>query len=227
MQREPENNQSKNGMASDGEFDDFASAMQDVQPLSPSRGKSKGKQTFAAPQRLSAEEVEARRRAAEEFQTEEDATNFLTLGEVKPRDPLEVLEWRQDGIQLAVFDKLRKGGYDIARELDLHQRTVKEARGDIYQLISKAHANNWRCVLISHGKGLRSPTPAKLKSYVAHWLTQHPLVLAYCSAQRSRGGVGSVYALIKKSAASREENRERFGQKSDLVGDTTSRSDRP
>ena len=206
-------------MASDGEFDDFASAMQDVQPLSPSKGKGKGKQTFAAPQRLSAEEIEARRRAAEEFQTEENATNFLTLGEVKPRDPLEVLEWRQDGIQLAVFDKLRKGGYDIARELDLHQRTVKEARGDIYQLISKAHANNWRCVLISHGKGLRSPTPAKLKSYVAHWLTQHPLVLAYCSAQRNRGGVGSVYALIKKSAASREENRERFGQKSDLLGD--------
>lgn len=223
MQREPENNQSKNGMAADGEFDDFASAMQDVQPLSPSKGKgkgkSKGKQTFAAPQRLRAEEAEARRRAAEEFQIEEDATNFLTLGEVKPRDPLEVLEWRQDGIQLAVFEKLRKGGYDIARELDLHQRTVKEARGDIYQLISKAHANNWRCVLISHGKGLRSPTPAKLKSYVAHWLTQHPLVLAYCSAQRNRGGVGSVYALIKKSAASREENRERFGQKSDLLGD--------
>ena len=62
MQREPENNQSKNGMAADGEFDDFASAMQDVQPLSPSKGKgkgkSKGKQTFAAPQRLSAEEGE-------------------------------------------------------------------------------------------------------------------------------------------------------------------------
>ena len=227
MQRKPENNQPGNGTASDGEFDDFASAMQDVQPLSPSKGKGKGKQTFAAPQRLSAEEIEARRRAAEEFQTEEDATNFLTLGEVKPRDPLEVLEWRQDGIQLAVFDKLRKGGYDIARELDLHQRTVKEARSDVYHLISRANANNWRCVLISHGKGLRSPTPAKLKSYVAHWLTQHPLVLAYCSAQRNRGGVGSVYALIKKSAASREENRERFGQKSDLVGDTTSRSDRP
>ena len=108
---------------------------------------------------------------------------------------------------------------EIARELDLHQRTVKEARGDIYQLIKKAHQNNWRCVLISHGKGLRSATPARLKSYVAHWLIQHPLVLAYCSAQRNRGGVGSVYALIKKSAASREENRERFGQKSDLLGD--------
>ena len=115
-----------------------------------------------------------------------------------------------------MFNKLRKGGYEIARELDLHQRTVKEARGDIFQLINKAHENNWRCVLISHGKGLRSATPARLKSYVAHWLTQHPLVLAYCSAQRNRGGVGSVYVLIKKSSQSREENRERFGQKSDL-----------
>ena len=214
MQRDPDNNQRDGGISSDGSDDDFASAMQDVQPL------SKGKQTFAPPQRLSADDAEARRRAAEEFQSEEDASNFLTLGEVKARDPLEVLEWRQDGIQLAVFDKLRKGGYDIARELDLHQRTVKEARSDVYRLIKQAHTNNWRCVLISHGKGLRSATPAKLKSYVAHWLAQHPLVLAYSSAQRNRGGVGSVYALIKKSAASREENRERFGQKSDLMGET-------
>lgn len=212
MQRDPDNNQRDGGMSPDGSDDDFASAMQDVQPL------SKGKQTFAPPQRPSADDAEARRRAAEEFQSEEDASNFLTLGEVKARDPLEVLEWRQDGIQLAVFDKLRKGGYDIARELDLHQRTVKEARSDVYQLINQAHTKNWRCVLISHGKGLRSATPAKLKSYVAHWLAQHPLVLAYASAQRNRGGVGSVYALIKKSAASREENRERFGQKSDLMG---------
>ena len=196
--------------AFDGDFTDFASAMKDVEPL------SKGKQTLKPPKPKTADEQQVLRKAAEEFQSEEDEANFLTLGEVKPRDPLEVLEWRQDGIQLAVFNKLRKGGYEIARELDLHQRSVKEARGDIYQLITKAHENNWRCVLISHGKGLRSATPARLKSYVAHWLMQHPLVLAYCSAQRNRGGVGSAYVLIKKSAQSKEENRERFGQKSDL-----------
>jgi DNA-nicking Smr family endonuclease len=194
---------------SDAQFEDFASAMQDVQPLNQRR------QTVTSQSRVASDGLEARRRAAEEFQTEEDESNFLTLGEVESLDPLEVLEWRQDGIQLAVFDKLRKGGYEIARELDLHQRTVKEARSDLYQLLNKAHDNNWRCVLISHGKGVRSATPARLKSYVAHWLTQHPLVLAFCSAQRHRGGTGAVYALIKKSAASREENRERFGQKSD------------
>jgi DNA-nicking Smr family endonuclease len=212
MDRDPKNKNSVNSPKGDEtqDWDDFASAMQDVAPL------TKGKQTFAPKAPTAEEDLQARKKAAEEFASEPEADNFLTLGEVKARDPLEVLEWRQDGIQLAVFDKLRKGGYDIARELDLHQRTVKEAHADVYQLIGQAHAKDWRCVLISHGKGLRSPTPARLKSYVAHWLIQHPLVLAYCSAQRHRGGTGSVYALIKKSPRSSEENRERFGQKSDL-----------
>lgn len=212
MGSDPKNNNNVNPAEGDEalDWDDFASAMQDVEPL------TKGRQTFAPKKPAAEEDLQARKRAAEEFTAEQEVDNFLTLGEVKARDPLEVLEWRQDGIQLAVFDKLRKGGYDIARELDLHQRTVKEAHADVYRLIGQAHANDWRCVLISHGKGLRSPTPARLKSYVAHWLIQHPLVLAYCSAQRHRGGTGSVYALIKKSPRSSEENRERFGQKSDL-----------
>jgi hypothetical protein len=42
------------------------------------------------------------------------------------------------------------------------------------------------------------------------------MVIAYCSAQRQRGGVGSVYVLVKKSAASKETNRETYGQKSDF-----------
>ena len=212
MGSDPKNNNNVNPAEGDEalDWDDFASAMQDVEPL------TKGRQTFAPKKPAAEEDLQARKRAAEEFTSEQEVDNFLTLGEVKARDPLEVLEWRQDGIQLAVFDKLRKGGYDIARELDLHQRTVKEAHADVYRLIGQAHANDWRCVLISHGNGLRSPTPARLKSYVAHWLIQHPLVLAYCSAQRHCGGTGSVYALIKKSPRSSEENRERFGQKSDL-----------
>ena len=45
MQREQENNQPTRSMAADGEFDDFASAMQGVQPLSPSKGKGKSKNT--------------------------------------------------------------------------------------------------------------------------------------------------------------------------------------
>ena len=71
-----------------GDFSDFASAMKGVEPL------SKGKQTLSPPVPKTAAEQQVRRKAAEEFQSEEDESNFLTLGEVKLRDPLDALEWR-------------------------------------------------------------------------------------------------------------------------------------
>ena len=129
--------------------------------------------------------------------------------------PLESLEWRKDGVQRGVFDKLRRGGYPIEASLDLHRKTVKEARLLVYSFVNQAVAYNNRCILFSPGKGEFSKTPGRLKSYVAHWLIEHPETIAYCSAQRHHGGVGSVYALVRKSASSRELNREQHGQKSD------------
>ena len=79
------------------------------------------------------------------------AENFLTLSEVALREPLEVLEWKQNGVQHAVFSKLRRGGYALEYELDLHQKTVKEAQQEVFTLFQRVRAQQWRCVLISHG----------------------------------------------------------------------------
>ena len=76
-----------------------------------------------------------------------------------------------------------------------------EARQEVLPYFQRVRTQQWRCVLISHGKGERSATPGRLKGYVAQWLIDHPDVIAYCSAQRMHGGVGSVYVLVKKSAA--------------------------
>ena len=188
----------------------FAEQMQDVMPLvSPRTEVRQGWQGAS-------EEQLQRRRAAEAFPEEDQDNNFLTLSEVAARQPLEVLEWKQDGVQHAVFSKLRRGGYALEYELDLHQKTVKEAQQAVFQLFQNARSKNWRCVLISHGKGQRSATPGRLKSYVARWLVDHPDVIAYSSAQRHHGGVGSVYVLIKKSAAGKAANREHYGLKGDL-----------
>mgnify|MGYP001193543768 FL=1 len=192
------------------ESDDFAEAMRDVAPLNQAN-----KVVRSSPGAAPSETLEVRREAAQNFAAPSIDPNYLTLGDVKSKDPLEFLEWRQDGIQLAVCSKLRRGGYAIEAELDLHHKTVKEARAEVFRLIDRAYHRQWRCVLISHGKGLHSQTPGRLKSYVAHWLIQHRLVLAYCSAERHRGGVGSAYVLIKKSPESKEQNRERFGLSSD------------
>ena len=197
-------------MNSDEDKDLFAEQMQDVMPLVSPRTQARQGWQGASEEQLQ------RRRAAEAFSEEEQDHNFLTLSEVAARQPLEVLEWKQDGVQHAVFSKLRRGGYALEYELDLHQKTVKEAQQAVFQLFKKARAKNWRCVLISHGKGQRSATPGRLKSYVARWLVDHPDVIAYSSAQRHHGGVGSVYVLVKKSAAGKAANREHYGLKGDL-----------
>jgi DNA-nicking Smr family endonuclease len=192
---------------SEDDKDLFAAQMQDVTPLVNPRTD-----TRKSWQGASAEQLQ-RRRAAEAFAEDVSEQNFLTLSEVEARQPLETLEWKQDGVQHAVFSKLRRGGYALEYELDLHQKTVKEAQQAVFKLFQQVRVKNWRCVLISHGKGERSATPGRLKSYVARWLIDHPDVIAYCSAQRNHGGVGSVYVLIRKSAAGKAANRERFGLK--------------
>lgn len=197
-------------MNPDEDKDLFAEQMQDVMPLVSPRTESRQGWQGASEEQLQ------RRRAAEAFPEEDQDHNFLTLSEVAARQPLEVLEWKQDGVQHAVFSKLRRGGYALEYELDLHQKTVKEAQQAVFQLFQNARAKNWRCVLISHGKGQRSATPGRLKSYVARWLVDHPDVIAYSSAQRHHGGVGSVYVLVKKSAAGKAANREHYGLKGDL-----------
>ena len=194
-------------MNSEDDKDLFAAQMQDVTPLVNPRTDTRKSWQGATAEQLQ------RRRAAEAFAEDVSEQNFLTLSEVEARQPLEMLEWKQDGVQHAVFSKLRRGGYALEYELDLHQKTVKEAQQAVFKLFQQVRVKNWRCVLISHGKGERSATPGRLKSYVARWLIDHPDVIAYCSAQRNHGGVGSVYVLIRKSAAGKAANRERFGLK--------------
>jgi DNA-nicking Smr family endonuclease len=188
----------------------FAQAMQDVAPISKGRaqiGKTGVEVTEAHLQR---------RDAALGLNDNRVDPNFLTLGEVKPRQPIEYLEWKKVGVQNAVFDRLRRGGYAIEASLDLHRKTVKEARTLVFNFLQMASAKDQRNLLISPGKGEFSKTPGRLKSYVAHWLEQHPEVMAFCSAQKQHGGVGAVYVMVRKSPASRELNREQHGQKSDL-----------
>ena len=186
----------------------FRAAMEDVEPI------AKGRQTELKPQSDDALTQQLRREAAVGLTKDSVDPNFLTLGEVQPVAPLEHLEWKKDGVQQAVFDKLRRGGYEIQQSLDLHRKTVKEARELVFKFLARASAADQRSLLISPGKGEMSETPGRLKSFVAHWLTEHPEVIAFCSAQRHHGGVGSLYVLVRKSPVGKELNREQHGLKS-------------
>ena len=137
--------------------------------------------------------------------------SVMTLGEVISVEPNAELAWRQDGVQLGVFNKLKGGSYPIEGHLDLHHKTVAEARVAVWNFLNLALEQGWRCVVIAHGRGERSATPARLKSFVACWLEELTIVIALHSAQPKHGGVGATYVLVRKSKRAREQTREEHG----------------
>ncbi|MEF1226751.1 Smr/MutS family protein, partial [Vibrio fortis] len=93
--------------------------------------------------------------------------------------------------------------------LDLHRKTLKDARNEILSFLRQCLRMDIRTVIIVHGKGERSNPPAMMKSYVASWLSQINDVQCVHSAQQFHGGTGAVYVMLRKSDDKKLENRER------------------
>lgn len=137
--------------------------------------------------------------------------NPLTLPDrVEPLDPHDIAGRKKAGVQEGVYRKLRLGKYEIRARLDLHRMTLTQAREAVQAFLRQAHEQGQRTVLITHGKGRHSPTPARLKSYVFHWMAESELVLAWHSAQPRHGGAGSTYVMVRKSPRQSQANREQF-----------------
>ncbi len=123
--------------------------------------------------------------------------------------PDDIIEYKKAGIQDGVYKKLRLGKYPLQARLDLHRKTLKQARDEVIHFIAQCIKMDLRTVLIVHGRGERSTPQALMKSFVASWLTQIDEVQCAHSAQRFHGGSGAVYLLLKKSKNQKSENRER------------------
>ncbi len=118
-----------------------------------------------------------------------------------PDDPAlaggEELVFHRNGLQQAVLRKLRRGGYRVQGEIDLHGLSVIEARQALREFLAHALLSHWRCVRIVHGKGLRSGTRGPvLKGLVGSVLRKLDPVVAYVSARPVDGGTGAVYVLL-------------------------------
>ncbi|MEZ5560831.1 MAG: DNA endonuclease SmrA [Pseudomonadales bacterium] len=196
----------------------FREAMSDVRPLPEASAKVAPERVARGPtpQQLERREAALGNRPTAREQTD---PNFLTLGEVPGVGPRDVLAWKKDGVQNEVFRRLKSGRYPIEGTLDLHRLTVREARTEVFRFYQLALRKGWRTLLISHGRGERSSTPARIKSYVAQWLGQIPEVIAYHSATQQHGGSGAVYVLLRKSAAARQVAREAHGLRGALPED--------
>jgi DNA-nicking Smr family endonuclease len=148
-----------------------------------------------------------RKAALGESQSHTDTLKTLAAEKHAPQDPIE---FKQAGLQNGVYKKLRTGRYDVEAKLDLHGLTVAQALSATLQFVNTSMSAHKRCVLISHGKGIKQEQPARLKNYLAAWLKNMPEVMAYYSALPSQGGTGAVLVLLRKSEQHKTENRERF-----------------
>ncbi len=110
----------------------------------------------------------------------------------------EELVFARPGVPAAVLRKLRRGGWVIRAELDLHGHTGDEARIALAAFLNRCLKDERRCVRIIHGKGLGSKNRLPvLKHKLRHWLTQREDVLAFCQARAVDGGSGAVVVLLK------------------------------
>lgn len=112
-------------------------------------------------------------------------------------DTDEALSFRRPGMGPDVVRKLRRGGWSIQGQLDLHGLRREAAREALTDFIKDAHKVGWRCVRVVHGKGLGSPgkTPV-LKGKVQSWLIQKQEVLAFVQARPAQGGAGALVVLL-------------------------------
>src|SRR5687767_14734513 len=138
------------------------------------------------------QQLDEQRVLQEAISDEFDATTLLDID--------DALSFRRPGIGTDVTRKLRKGGWSIQGEIDLHGLRREEAREALSEFMRDAHRRGWRCVRVVHGKGLGSPgkTPV-LKGRVQSWLVQKNEVLAFVQARGDEGGAGALVVLLKPS----------------------------
>ena len=184
----------------------FLQEMQGVKPLQAKERvelrKGDISQTSAAARRLAAQK-----------QPEEQDGNRLQTSEVKRVGPHDVIGYKRPGIQDGVYRKLRLGKYETEARLDLHRRTIDEARRELYRFIQECMSHDIRSVLVLPGKGDRNINdPAVLKSYLVHWLEELDEVQAYHTAQPHHGGSGAFYVLLRKSERKKQAAREQFSK---------------
>ena len=188
---------------SDKQFVDMVG--DDIQPLS-----GKGSAHIAKPVQITPGVLERRKAAQEEVVAESNILDPASI--IEQVDPLAYLEFVRPGVQHGVYKNLRLGKYEIQSRLDLHRHTVEQARNALWLFVDDCHKHGVRCALVTHGKGEGREQPARLKSCVNHWLRQFDQVLAFHSAQKTHGGVGATYILVKKDSSARRETGDKINQ---------------
>ena len=141
--------------------------------------------------------------------------NFLTTGYLDIVPLATALEFKREGLQSGVLEKLRRGKYGQQASLNLLRQPVEKCRQNLFAFVVQAQKEGLRNVLIVHGKGRDDNAHANIsRSYLARWLVELPEVQAFCAALPHHGGSGACYVALRKSAEAKQENWERHAKHS-------------
>jgi len=117
-------------------------------------------------------------------------------------DTGEYTEGIAHGIDRRLLSRLRRGDYAVQDHVDLHGMTATHARAEVAAFVSRSRKEGYRCVLVVHGRGLRSKDHVPvLKEKLKAWLSRGSIgrqVLAFCTARPTDGGGGAVYVLLRR-----------------------------
>lgn len=147
---------------------------------------------------------------ARQLPPEQEDENILTRGylDIIPLD--QPLEYKAEGIQQGVLDKLRKGQYTLDASLNLLRQPVEVCRQNLFTFIREVRQAGFRNLLIIHGKGRDSESHANIvRSYLDRWLRELDEVQTFCVAQKQHGGAGALYVGLRKTEKARQDNWER------------------
>ena len=163
----------------------FNSAMRGVKPLAPTQ-KIHWQPKPLPPKR--------------QQQTIEEELPSFPFSDYENLDPVgseDLLEFVRGGIQHKILRKLRQGQYNVEAILDLHGKTVEEARQTLSRFLWTCQDKGVRHALVIHGKGRSGGRPI-LKNKLNHWLRQTEEVIAFCSATGKDGRGGALYVLLRR-----------------------------
>ncbi|PID77783.1 MAG: hypothetical protein CSB21_03555 [Deltaproteobacteria bacterium] len=117
------------------------------------------------------------------------------------------------GVPSRIAEKLHSGDFSIQAYIDLHGFSSEEAEIEINRFLKESFALNRNAVLIVHGRGLSSPGEPVIKNKVKKILASNywrRRIYACASAEKTDGGTGGTYVLLRNRALSKREEKSLF-----------------
>ena len=106
---------------------------------------------------------------------------------------------RKHGVQVRMLQKLTRGRFPPADEIELHHLRVARGLEVLLEFLDQSRSAGLQCVRIIHGKGLRSQQGPRLKQAVHQALREDADVLAFTVCKPGDGGSGAVDVLLRSS----------------------------